>query len=628
MSKLFVLSFFLLPLLGAPFLAGAPNGSESSAEEKANPESEEGMKTAPGLDNRDFVAPLAEVMSHLSPSEDGWDTEAFSEAASAQLYRLGALLKSEESQASDFDELVGDGFQSLGLRPQTHRLTLEKEGEFTVHRWTEDSLSGEPFSLFEACQQFGAAFAGSVPEHLATKLYKVQPLDTGVVVTDVLVEAAGVASSSGSTGRRQVNAEWRCHWQDVARADEGPLLIKIELLSYEEVTLKGGLGNKGRPLFTDQTKVALGKNPSFAAQLLHSSDYWRARFPQVLGLDVVANVGFLLADLNGDELEDLYLCQQGGLPNLLFLRQRDGSFTDASAKSGVDWMDFSPSALALDLDQDGDRDLIVAMQFELLLMRNDGSARFELAASVPLTSQTFSINAADYDLDGDLDIFTCGYNPSREELKESGALGSPMPFHDANNGGQNTLLQNVGSFQFRDVTEESGLSAQNNTRFSFAAAWEDYDLDGDPDLYVANDYGRNSLYRNDEGQFVDVAHQLGVEDMSSGMSVSWEDFNRDGHSDLYVSNMFSSAGNRITFQEQFQNGEAGEALGTFQRFARGNSLFQGLAQGEGFQDVSTTAGATMARWAWGSRFADLDNDGWQDILAANGFISTPDTGDL
>ena len=72
------------------------------------------------------------------------------------------------------------------------------------------------------------------------------------------------------------------------------------------------------------------------------------------------------------------------------------------------------------------------------------------------------------------------------------------------------------------------------------------------DLYVANDFGRNNLYRNDGGRFVDVAGQAGVEDMASGMSASWGDYNQDGHMDLYVGNMFSSAGNRIAYQQRFK----------------------------------------------------------------------------
>ena len=167
----------------------------------------------------------------------------------------------------------------------------------------------------------------------------------------------------------------------------------------------------------------------------------------------------------------------------------------------------------------------------------------------------------------------------------------------------------------------------NNTRFSFAATWEDYDNDGDQDLYVANDYGRNCLYRNDAGKFTDVAPQLGVEDTSSGMSVSWSDFNNDGLMDLYTSNMFSSAGNRITYQRQFKSDLPEAVRAQFQHIAQGNSLFQG-APGGTFKDVSLQAGVTLGRWAWCSKFVDFNNDGMDDILVANGFITAPDPGDL
>lgn len=605
-------------VLWASSLRSAPPSSLDAAVSEPDSMSKPEIITAPGLENRELVGPLSEVIDRLSPEDDGWDTEAFSEAASAQLYRLAALLKSPDAETAAFARLATESFTSVPLKPDGPSLELVETNEFNIHEWNGNAPASQSLSLSAACRQFRAAFAAQETLQLKTKLYKVQPKEKDLTLTDVLVEAAGKAPSGD---RRQINTEWRCHWKS---GTEHPLLKRIELLNYREVTRPK---SEGKPLFSDQTEAALGRNASLHQQLLHSTDHWRARIPQSFGLDVVANVGLLLADLNGDDLEDLYLCQQGGLPNLLFVRQPDGTFLDATKGSGADWLDFTASALAIDLDKDGDRDLIAALQFELLLMRNNGLAEFELVARVPLAAQTFSVSAADYDLDGDLDLFTCGYNPSQEDLLESGALGAPTPFHDANNGGRNSLLKNVGLFEFRDATAESGMSAQNNTRFSFAAAWEDYDRDGDPDLYVANDYGRNNLYRNDSGRFVDIAGALKIEDMSSGMSVSWGDLNRDGHSDLYVSNMFSSAGNRITFQNQFQDGDAGESLDIFQRFARGNALFHATPDG-GFTDVSTESGATMARWAWGSRLADLDNDGWEDILVANGFISTPDTGDL
>ena len=195
----------------------------------------------------------------------------------------------------------------------------------------------------------------------------------------------------------------------------------------------------------------------------------------------------------------------------------------------------------------------------------------------------------------------------------------------------NRLLENLGNLQFVDATAAAGLDS-NNRRFSYAAAWEDYDNDGDPDLYVANDFGRNNLYRNDalpDGtrKFRDVAAEAGVEDIAAGMSVSWGDYNRDGLMDLYVSNMFSAAGNRVTYQRKFKANSDDATRADLQRHARGNTLFENAGDGT-FRDVSVERGVTMGRWAWASLFTDVNNDGWQDIYVTNGFMTTPDPGDL
>ena len=178
-----------------------------------------------------------------------------------------------------------------------------------------------------------------------------------------------------------------------------------------------------------------------------------------------------------------------------------------------------------------------------------------------------------------------------------------------------------------DTSPEKRVWKENNRRFSYASAWEDYDNDGDLDLYVANDFGRNNLYRNDGGKFKDVAPTAGVEDLSAGMSVTWTDYNNDGWMDIYVSNMFSSAGNRIAFQREFQSDADGSTKGLFQRHARGNTLFENAKDGT-FRDVSLEANVTLGRWAWGSRFVDINNDGWQDILVANGFLTQSNPDDL
>src|SRR5258708_20094642 len=94
--------------------------------------------------------------------------------------------------------------------------------------------------------------------------------------------------------------------------------------------------------------------------------------------------------------------------------------------------------------------------------------------------------------------------------------------------------------------------------------WEDLEKDGWMDLYVANDFGRHNLYRNDHGHFTDVAAAAGVEDIGAGMSVSWGDFNRDGLMDLYVANMFSSARSRIAYQPKFPPSHSTKPLNPLQ----------------------------------------------------------------
>jgi hypothetical protein len=337
-----------------------------------------------------------------------------------------------------------------------------------------------------------------------------------------------------------------------------------------------------------------------------------------------------VGDANGDGRDDLFVCQPAGLPNRLYLQQADGTLLDWSSQSGLDWLDASRSVLFVDFDNDGDQDVAVSLNYSIVIFENLGNATFTQRTRIDVYSWPSSMAVADFDNDGDLDLYICGYNP-RGETAPGDIFANPVPYHDANNGARNFMMRNEGDWNFVDVTPLVGLN-ENNRRFTFAAVWEDYDNDGDQDLYVANDFGRNNLYRNDpdaNGQphFTDVARQAGVEDIAAGMSVSWGDYNHDGWMDLYVSNMFSSAGSRITTQRQFKPDDDAGTRENMQRHARGNSLFENRGDGT-FRDVSVEAAVTLGRWAWGSLFCDINNDGWEDLYVANGFFTTPDPGDL
>ena len=168
----------------------------------------------------------------------------------------------------------------------------------------------------------------------------------------------------------------------------------------------------------------------------------------------------------------------------------------------------------------------------------------------------------------------------------------------------------------------------DNDRYSFACAWGDLNSDGTPDLYVANDFGRSNLYRNNgDGTFAAVSTEAGVEDAGAGMSACWFDFDNDGNQDIYVANMWSAAGQRVSEQEIFHEKDPENIRALYRGHARGNSLYRNQGNGK-FQNVSGQAGAEMGRWAWSSDAWDFDHDGYSDLYIANGYISGPDPHDL
>ena len=124
--------------------------------------------------------------------------------------------------------------------------------------------------------------------------------------------------------------------------------------------------------------------------------------------------------------------------------------------------------------------------------------------------------------------------------------------------------------------------------------------------------------------------EIGLKDGGFGMSAATGDFDRDGRRDIYVGNMFSSAGSRVTRQPRFRLGDPVGVVEEFQLMARGNSLYLG-GGGRGrpvFRDASVVSGTTMGRWAWGSMPADVDHDGWEDMVVANGYVTGRKPDDL
>jgi len=276
-------------------------------------------------------------------------------------------------------------------------------------------------------------------------------------------------------------------------------------------------------------------------------------------------------------------------------------------------------AALFDFDNDGDQDLAVAdvgwdagdgelRGNALHLWRNDGSGHFEEVGAqlgFDRLCDGYSLTVLDYDLDGWLDVYVCNYGRVEAEPNNS--------WIQATNGTPNLLLRNVGGTRFEDATAAAGLA---DSSWTYASAAADYDQDGDTDLYVANDYGSNVLWRNSgDGRFEDVTEALGVADLGNGMGCNWGDLDSDGRLDLYVSNMSSTAGRRILARMAAED----ESIGQLQKMAAGNSIF--LNRGERFERLAGSAGGIDASWAWSVALTDLDLDGRLDAFCANGFIT-------
>ena len=511
-------------------------------------------------------------------ASEGWPGEALSRMALSRLNNLSNSKTAKEIQA-----FLAEGFISTSLEPDTPADPLwgdliKRSGEGGIHTPTS------PEALLKKIKALGK---------IKFKVTRVENRTTHLHVE---------ADRSGA----EYSASWLTSWTDT----KPPKLINLTVKNFETIISEG-------PWFHDVTNTVIGKNPRFEPQVLHGIDHWAQRITRIGDLSLAGHHGLAVGDVDGDGLEDLYVCDGGSLPNQLYLQQPDGTAKEVALDWGVAWLEDSRSALFVDLDNDGDQDLVVATIAMIAFAENLNNQAFKLRGGFPGAPYPFSLSAADFDLDGDLDIYTCIYGAGNQPKKRGFEASSPTPFNDAENGGRNVLLSNLGGFQFADVTREVGLD-QNNTRWSFSASWEDYDRDGDPDLYVANDFGRNCLYQNNNGQFSNIARRAGVEDMAAGMSVSWGDSNRDGAPDLLIGNMFSSAGQRVSYQRNYEAGK--------KRMARGNTLF--IASKDGFQDASIASGITNGGWAWSSGFADLNNDGWQDLVVTNGYLSNSRDDDL
>lgn len=313
--------------------------------------------------------------------------------------------------------------------------------------------------------------------------------------------------------------------------------------------------------------------------------------------DAVHSTGLSAADYDGDGDLDIYVVsasqhddQDPGTWNRLYRNNGNGTYTDVADAAGVraahvrGWynshMGNRFSAAWADYDRDGDPDLLLTQVGPETLYENLGDGTFAdvtlesgINLGVPADDSTETVGATwwDYDRDGYLDVYLNNWRTN------------------------NRLYRNLGDGHFESVADELAIADSGRT---WTAMPHDYNADGIPDLYLANDFGPNRLYLGmSGGGFRDATSEYRVGDNGHGMGVALGDVNGDLRADLYVTNI----------SELYPN-----------------PLYMGLPQPP-FEEVAAFVGIHDANWGWGTEFFDADLDGDLDLYAANGFILELDT---
>ena len=338
--------------------------------------------------------------------------------------------------------------------------------------------------------------------------------------------------------------------------------------------------------------------------------------------------GVAVGDVNNDGLPDLYFTSNVG-PNRLYINKGNYRFEDVTERAGVaDSIGWKTGVTMADVNGDGYVDIFVSgvdyltmHGHDVLYINNRDGTFTDRTKEYGLDRAGYTTQALffDYDGDGDLDLYLLNHSTHGERgASGAGQQGAGNP------RASDRLFRNDGG-HFVDVSERAGITDRAGA-FGLGVTASDFNLDGCPDLYVANDFQENDyLYINNcDGTFTESITKATGHTSRFSMGVDAADFNNDGRPDIFVADMLperedilktsaSSEGFNL-FDLQLRAG--------FQPQYERNTLQ--LNRGEGrFSDIAYLSGVYASDWSWCPLFADLDNDGYKDLFITNGIYHRP-----
>lgn len=374
----------------------------------------------------------------------------------------------------------------------------------------------------------------------------------------------------------------------------------------------------GGPLFRAVDPTASGLQFTNSITETDSINYYRWQY-------LYNGSGVAVGDINNDELPDIFLTGNQ-VSNRLFLNKGGLKFEDVTEKAGITSTNWSSGVTMADINGDGWLDIYVSRsgfflanmldRTNLLYINNKNGTFTESASTWGCNDAAFGTHATflDYDLDGDLDLYTCNHAyqfGSKIDFRVERHF-KPQSFESGR------FFRNDGG-HFTDITETCGVLRY---AFSLSATAGDLNQDGYPDLYVANDFSEpDFLFINQkDGTFKDQIQTMTGHISNFSMGNDIADYNNDGLLDVIVLDMMAEDNRRKKTNMSGMNPDIfwrNVANGFHYQYMQNTLL---LNQGNGwFSDVAQLAGISTTDWSWAPLAADFDNDGWQDLFITNGY---------